>query len=117
MLTAVDPTETSSLEDGAFRLVFEHNPLPMWVLDDDSLQVIAVNDAAIQKYGWSREEFLAKSIDDLRPPEETERLREYRARVKNELSSGLNQTIHWKHKTKAGVVIEVECTWLRIPYA
>ena len=89
----------------------------MWVLDDDSLRVIAVNDAAVAKYGWSRAEFLHKSINDLRPPGEPDRLQEHRERLLRGSSPGLNQTIHWKHRTKSGTVIEVECTWLKVPYA
>jgi PAS domain S-box-containing protein len=117
MLAAAEPPEVSTLEDSAFRLFFEHNPLPMWVLEDETLRVLAVNDAAVAKYGWSREEFLAKTINDLRPREETDRLSEHRERVRTESSSGLNKTVQWRHITKTGTLIEVECTWLRVPYA
>jgi len=117
MVSAVERPETNTIADGAFRLFFERNPLPMWVLDEESLRVLAVSDAAVAKYGWSREEFLNKSIHDLRPPEEADRLKQYRERVRTEPSSGLNQTIQWRHCTKGGAVIEVECTWLKVPYA
>jgi PAS domain S-box-containing protein len=117
MVPVAATPECTTLEDGAFRLFFERNPLPMWVLDDDTLRVLAVNEAAVAKYGWSRSEFLFKTINDLRPPEEADRLQHYRERVRCESSSGLNQTIQWKHRTKSGAVIEVECTWLRVPYA
>ena len=45
-------------QNAAFRLLFYGNPLPMWVFDNETLQFLAVNDAALAKYGWSKEEFL-----------------------------------------------------------
>ena len=54
----VDVTELKSRE-ASFRLLFEHNPIPMWVLENDSMRFLAVNDAAIKHYGFSREQFLA----------------------------------------------------------
>jgi two-component system sensor histidine kinase UhpB len=42
-------------------MLFESSPLPMWVLDDAALGLLAVNDAALKLYGYSREEFLARS--------------------------------------------------------
>ena len=53
-----------------YRLLFDGNPLPMWVFDRETLRFLAVNDAAIAHYGFSREEFLAMGIADIRPPEE-----------------------------------------------
>lgn len=51
-----------------YRLLFENNPHPMWVFDVETLIFMAVNEAAIRHYGYSREEFLAMSIQDIRPP-------------------------------------------------
>ncbi len=55
---------------GRYRMLFESSPLPMWVLDDETLRFVAVNDAALRLYGYSREEFLGKSTADLRRPDE-----------------------------------------------
>src|SRR5213083_1078761 len=55
---------------GRYRMLFESSPLPMWVLDDESLRFLAVNDAALGLYGYSREEFLGMSAADLRRPGE-----------------------------------------------
>jgi len=63
----------SSSED-QYRLLFEGNPNPMWVYDEETLRFLAVNEAAVRVYGYSREEFLAKTIVEIRPPEERERL-------------------------------------------
>ncbi len=50
-----------------FALLFDRHPVPMWVFDAESLRFLEVNDAAVQSYGWSREEFLAMTIMDIRP--------------------------------------------------
>jgi PAS domain S-box-containing protein len=51
--------------DTFFRLLFERNPQPMWVHDVKTLQMLAVNEAALSKYGFSRPEFLALRAPDL----------------------------------------------------
>ncbi len=53
-----------------YRLLFDRNPSPMWVFDRPTLRFLAVNDAAVERYGYSREEFLALTIEHIRPAEE-----------------------------------------------
>jgi diguanylate cyclase (GGDEF)-like protein/PAS domain S-box-containing protein len=65
----VDITEAKRREEST-RLLFAHNPIPMWVCDRDTLRILAVNDAAISHYGYSRERFLAMTILDLHPEDE-----------------------------------------------
>ena len=60
-----------------YRLLFESNPQAMWVYDQETRRFLAVNDAAVQRYGYSRAEFLSMTIQDIRPPEENRRLTEY----------------------------------------
>jgi PAS domain S-box-containing protein len=57
--------------DRRYRLLFDANPQPMWVFDVDTLAFLAVNEAAVRHYGYSREEFLAMGIMDIRPPDDT----------------------------------------------
>ena len=52
---------------GRYRMLFETSPLPMWVVDDDTLGFLAVNDAAVRLYGYSREEFLAMRAEGFLP--------------------------------------------------
>ena len=52
-----------------YRLMFEQNPTPMWVFDPKTLEFLAVNDATVALYGYSREEFLRLTARDIRPPE------------------------------------------------
>ena len=57
-----------------YQLLFDRNPLPMWVFDEETLRFLAVNDAAVAHYGYEREQFLAMTIMDIRPVEERERV-------------------------------------------
>lgn len=87
-----------------YRYLFENNPHPMWAYDLQTLAFLAVNEAAVEKYGYSREEFLKKTISDICPPEELERLWENLARPRPVLQhSGL-----WRHQLKDGTLIAVE---------
>jgi signal transduction histidine kinase len=52
---------------GRYRMLFETSPLPMWVVDDETLGFLAVNDAAVRLYGYSREEFLAMRAEAFLP--------------------------------------------------
>ena len=54
--------------DAQYRGLFDRNPQPLWVYDKQTLRVLAVNDAACVSYGYTREEFLAMTILDLRAP-------------------------------------------------
>lgn len=87
-----------------YRLLFDANPHPMWVFDRDSLAFLAVNDAAVAAYGWSRNEFLGMRITDIRPPEDVSRLLESVARG----SSGLDDAGVWRHLRKDGSLLLAE---------
>jgi len=49
-----------------YRILFENNPMPMWVISPHTFKFMNVNDAAIKHYGYSREEFLAMSVPDIK---------------------------------------------------
>jgi PAS domain S-box-containing protein len=87
-------------------LAFETAETPMWVYDVKSLAFLAVNEEAVRRYGYSRDEFLAMTILDIRPAEDVIAvLRETLSATRH----NSNQE-HWRHRTKAGKVIEVEIT-------
>jgi diguanylate cyclase (GGDEF)-like protein/PAS domain S-box-containing protein len=67
----VDITDLKRRE-ASFRLLFEENPLPMWVADINTLELLAVNAATCRHYGYSREQMLAMTVKDLRVAEKTE---------------------------------------------
>jgi PAS domain S-box-containing protein len=88
------------------RKLFENNPHPTWVFDRETLRFLAVNAAAVRKYGYSREEFLAMTLKDIRPPEDVPALLEtVRALGEGNESSGA-----WRHRLKDGTIIDTENT-------
>ena len=90
--------------EARYRQLFEAHPHPMWVYDVETLHFLAVNDAAIAKYGYTRAEFLAMRITEIRPPEEIPRMREaVRTRT-----SGVHKSGIWQHRTKQGDLLSVE---------
>jgi PAS domain S-box-containing protein len=92
------------LSEQRYRALFETNPLPAWVFDRETLRILTVNDAALWRYGYTREEFLRMTIADLRPPEDVPALREF-------LRSApmvFHRAGVWRHRTKAGDVLSVE---------
>ena len=97
----------------ASQMLFEASPTPMWVYDADSLAFLAVNDAAIRHYGYSREEFLAMTIKDIRPPEDVPQLL---ADVVGGGGPGSPAARTWRHQRKDGTLIDVEITAGRIDY-
>jgi PAS domain S-box-containing protein len=93
--------------DARYRELFDRNPLPLLAFDMETMRFFTVNPAAIEKYGYSREEFLAMTIVDLQVPED-------RARVEATLreqyalgapSSGMVTQRERRHITKGGQVV------------
>ncbi|WP_121810839.1 PAS domain-containing protein [Mucilaginibacter kameinonensis] len=68
----METSVTISEKDSAFNVLFYQNPLPAWIVETNTLRVIAVNDAAVSQYGYEREEFLKNTISLLNLPEENE---------------------------------------------
>jgi hypothetical protein len=96
-----------------YRALFENTPYPMWVFDLETHGLLAVNSAAIEHYGYRREEFLALRIEDLRPPEDVPALERHLATK----SSGYHTTGPWRHRKKDGTLIEVETSGHDITFA
>ena len=87
-----------------YRTLFESNPNPMWVFDLETLSFLAVNEAAIRHYGYSRDEFLVMTIKDIRPREDIPALINALSRT----TEGLDETGQWRHRKKNGAFINVE---------
>ena len=90
--------------DDHYRLLFECNPVPMWVFDRDTLRFLAANEAAIRQYGFTRQEFLARTILEIRPEEDVADVLTDVARR----SPGLQERGFWRHRRKNGELIDVE---------
>ncbi|HQW82954.1 MAG TPA: PAS domain S-box protein [Ferruginibacter sp.] len=87
-----------------YKLMFDNNPLPMWMTTLPGLDIIDVNEAAIKQYGYSREEFLKLNTRQLRPVEDLEY---FLAEVAKMQSDKINVRV-WRHKRKDGSIIHVE---------
>jgi PAS domain S-box-containing protein len=88
---------------GRYRMLFESSPLPMWVFDAETLRFLAVNDAAVHLYGYSRAEFLAMTADDVRHPDEREPFHEFLRREPG--------TVHravFRHLKRSGEHLDID---------
>ncbi|MEW6323013.1 MAG: PAS domain S-box protein [Acidobacteriota bacterium] len=99
-------TETALRDsERRYRQLFDLSPQPMWVFDSGTLQFLAVNRAAVARYGYSEAEFLSLTIRDIRPPEDIPELEETLAKPGEVRRSGVR-----RHLTKGGEVLDVDVT-------
>ncbi len=89
--------------DASFRLLFDNNPMPMWVFDADTKQFLSVNDAAVHHYGYSRTAFLRMKLHEIWPEDEWDSHAEALDRVGEAYHSSRN----WRHLRADGSEIEV----------
>ncbi|MDD2284019.1 MAG: PAS domain S-box protein [Paludibacter sp.] len=104
--------EELRLSGEKYRLLFEYNPEPMWIFELDTLKFLEVNDAAVEHYGYSREEFLSMTLKDIRPEEDMNLL------ISN-LSLMLKKNrsrVYARHLKKSGEFIFVELTTVQITW-
>ena len=87
-----------------YRLIFDSNPNPMWVFDLTTPAILEVNEAAIQFYGYTREEFLAMTLSDLRATE-----RDGQQQTPAPASGG--HGVIWRQRRKDGNLTDVEVIW------
>lgn len=90
-----------------YRQIFYKNPFPTWIFDPESLQIVEVNDAAEEKYGFSREEFNRLTMRDLYSPGEAEQFME---NLKTAAVVALATPKQWHHCNKWGGIMTVEVT-------
>ncbi|RCH56205.1 hypothetical protein DJ568_05575 [Mucilaginibacter hurinus] len=107
--------KTLELEQSESRYsdLFHLSPQPMWVYDVETLQFLDVNIAAIQQYGYTRDEFLSMTIKDIRPADKLGEL--YEANEKGRLQKDFFVGV-FTHKKKSGERIQVEIKRNTIPF-
>lgn len=96
-----------------YRLLFDQNPQPMWVYDTETLKFLSVNEAALTRYGYSRDEFLRMHITDIRPAEEVPALLDHVSAQAHAIS----QSGVWRHVRKDGGIMLVEIASHEISFA
>jgi two-component system, cell cycle sensor histidine kinase and response regulator CckA len=107
MVEALRQSEANSL------FLFTHNPLPMWVFQKRSLQILQVNDAALRHYGYERLAFLGMGAAELHPAEEIPDV----LAVIQGVSPITQQAGQWHHRLKNGSVIDVEVFLHKMEYS
>lgn len=90
-----------------YRELFEANPNVMWIFDVQTLEFLAVNAAAVRRYGYTEAEFLAMRATDIRPPDDREQFAQSVQRVGTE-SSLKDEPSIWRHVTKSGELMLVD---------
>ncbi|MGY3549876.1 diguanylate cyclase (GGDEF)-like protein/PAS domain S-box-containing protein [Bradyrhizobium sp. USDA 4472] len=98
--------------DASFRLLFDSNPMPMWVFDAETKEFVSVNDAAVQHYGYSRAAFLRMKLHEIWPEDEWDSHDEALDRVGETYHSSRN----WRHLRADGSEIEVLTFGRRITF-
>ncbi|GEM_PF-1119017 len=86
-----------------YRLFFETNPLACWVFSASDLKILAVNEAAVKQYGYSREEFMALTFRDISS-------QEWSGHNSSDVPQFRPTTVV-QHRTKSGELLEVEEVW------
>jgi len=99
--------------ESILRLLFEHNPMPTWLYEVESLRFLRVNHAAVQLYGYSYEEFEKISILAIRPDSERDKAVAY----VREMEDGTQEHGFWLHQAKDGKTFEVEIISHALVYA
>jgi diguanylate cyclase (GGDEF)-like protein/PAS domain S-box-containing protein len=101
-LTISDVTALKRRE-ASFRLLFDNNPMPMWVFDAQTTGFLSVNDAAVQHYGYSRATFLGMKLRQIWPEDEWVSHTE----AVQQVGDAYNSTRSWRHLKADGSEIEV----------
>ena len=116
---AKDITELKKAEEALrvseyrYRALFMQSPLPMWVFRNDNLRFIDVNNAAVEKYGYSRDEFYRMTLLDVIPPDYKEARLES---LYNSQASASSYKDYTRHQKKNGEIMHVEINALPVMY-
>ncbi len=98
-----------------YRLLFEANPHPMAVFDRETTRYLAVNPAALLQYGYSRDEFLAMTVKEIRLPQDAVAFQDYLRRLtfdpKGAFAAGV-----WRHRRKDGSLFDADIIWSAIEF-
>jgi PAS domain S-box-containing protein len=87
-----------------YRLLYDSNQMPISIFEADTLKFLSVNNAFVQKYGYTKEEFLTMTILDIRPESEIEKVKQ----LVNVIDKGLADVGIYLHRKKNGDIIQVE---------
>lgn len=89
-----------------YKLLFYKSPTPKWVFDSQTLKFTDVNEAAIELYGYSKEEFMQMTLLEIRPKEEVEQLKQVRKQQAQKKEPGFRGMA--RHRKKNGEIMNIE---------
>lgn len=114
-----DITETKVAEmalkasEEKYKFLFDSSPLPKWIFDVKTLEILEVNNSAVEHYGYSREEFLSMTIKDIRPPEDVYMIEKINRQQPRNETQRLGR---WRHVKKNGDIIYVSLAGHEVQY-
>jgi PAS domain S-box-containing protein len=91
--------------EGLYRTLFKASPHPMAAFDAETWRFLAVSDSTVEQYGWSREELLTMSSDDLYSPEDLRKLEDLRQGFHLDANNYIGGL---RHRKKDGTSFDVE---------
>ena len=107
-----DVTEAYEAEE-SLKLVFEDNPVPLWLFDSETLNFLAVNNAAIAHYGYDRESFLKLTLLDIVPQQDRDPIKQA---IRNSPDVGGSPSHVWQHVKADGTQIDVLTYWRNLTF-
>ena len=91
-----------------YKTLFYKSPLPKWIYDEDTLRFVEVNEAAVQLYGYTPEEFMQLTLQDIRPAEDRSQLLMDIEMVRQNRDAHFTSV--WRHVRKNGEMMDVQIT-------
>ncbi len=113
-LLSVTLTDVGDLKqrEASFRLLFDGNPVPMWLYDPNDFKILSVNDAALAHYGYSRARLQNMTLYDLWPRDEWD----IRQEVARTIGDKFQPERSWRHIKADGSEIDVLIYGRRVPF-
>jgi PAS domain S-box-containing protein len=105
--------QESQAWQSSYHVVFDRNPMPLWVYDVRTLKFLEVNEAALAEFGYTRQDLSKMTILDVSPPEQVPQIRQHLAETDD---SVVHHTL-WKVRKKDGSVVDVEMASNRLTFA
>ncbi|MBW4360102.1 PAS domain S-box protein [Flavobacterium taihuense] len=99
-----------------YRYLFDNNPAYIIIWNLETLKVEEVNEAVLEKYGYSREEWKSMTVLDYRPQEDCERIRNFADTILNNDEAIITSKNHWIHFAKNGETMLMEIASHKIVY-
>lgn len=93
------------ISEERYRLLFEHNPVPLLIYDRESFRLLSVNEAFQKHYGYSNEQIVSMTLPDLFPDEQKNQVSEHVRRIHGHAYSG-----EWKNRKADGTLIDIYAT-------